>query len=403
MSFNRITLSDFSAARGGDGVRLSCQIDGVTGKSSLSFDIATRAGAANRITADPAPFVVAMIVPAMERGCDLHILGPMDASLVLKLNDHVIPLLCSFHPFLLPVRVTAETLQDSPTRAGGLGAMTGMSCGVDSLDTFHRYALSDVPRRYRVTSLSVFHVGAFNDETAQAEQAKLGVVVEKSQAIAAENDCAFYVVSGNLAEFYDTSFPQSVSMRNVACAFALADVCDSYLGASSIGLGQFHFAPGKTGPMDLIDPLLCPQFTCDRLEVLNSSVDIDRTDKLLNIIENSQYLDLIDVCTSQSKRREDGKQCGTCAKCGHLLMLMEALGRLEDFGKTFDLSRYRRKRWRLYRKAITHNWYNSGDSTDNYSGDRRLRSLGFQPPRYAAAMGYLGGWIHRHMPYLIRR
>ena len=100
-----------------------------------------------------------MVFPAVERGFDIHFDGPVDSTLLYRLNSYAILFLESFCPFLNKVRVSARVNTDILRESSGLGAMTGMNCGVHSLDTTMFYTESDVPDRNRVRSLAVFDVG----------------------------------------------------------------------------------------------------------------------------------------------------------------------------------------------------------------------------------------------------
>ena len=74
-----------------------------------------------------------MIVPAMERGEDLHIEAPVDPDLLDNLNAYVVPLLLSMFPRLKLISVAASGTETLPLTGDRRGASTGMSCGIDSL------------------------------------------------------------------------------------------------------------------------------------------------------------------------------------------------------------------------------------------------------------------------------
>lgn len=88
-----------------------------------------------RIQPHSSAFVVALIVPAMERGEDLHIEAPVDPDLLDNLNAYVVPLLLSMFPRFKPISVTASGTDTLPLTGDRRAASTGMSCGIDSLAT----------------------------------------------------------------------------------------------------------------------------------------------------------------------------------------------------------------------------------------------------------------------------
>jgi hypothetical protein len=390
-----LRLQNFRKVSRDGGVRLSCSIDGTENHPTLLFfDIDATENNCARITPDPSAFVIAMTIPAMERGLDLHVDGAIDDALLFKLNYYVVPFLSEFHPFLRRIKITADSTAAAGRDNVGLGAMTGMSCGVDSLETAARFADPELPLRYQVRSLAVFDVGAFNDETPQLALEKRDRIATRAQEIASDCGHDFYLVASNLAEYYQTNFPKSVSMRNVACAFALSDICETYLGACSVGVMNMKYFAGKSGSMDLVDQILYPMFAGTRLEILSASVDINRNDKIIWLLNHSAYVEQIDICTSSAKRRPGGKNCGTCPKCGGFLRFAEAHGQLDRFTDKFDIARYQRRRWRVFQKDVTE-MFTAQTKSQAEKAFSSLADLGFQQPKGAMFVGRLIAWKNR--------
>jgi hypothetical protein len=105
---------------------------------------------------------VALLLPAMRYGRDLHVGGTVTDSLLHRLNHDLQSLVRAVHPEYQAIAVTADDAL--PAGPPPHGVVTGFSGGVDSFATLMEYSLAaDIPAALRVTHLVNNNVGAHGD------------------------------------------------------------------------------------------------------------------------------------------------------------------------------------------------------------------------------------------------
>lgn len=348
-----ISLSKFQITPTNGEITLTCDLDLDGDRQQIYYQITCPENKQDQITVNAACFVVGMVIPAMERGLDIHIDGALDATLLHKLNYFVVPFLLAYNKALKPIVITCAQTTEPDDGYVAKGALTGMSCGVDSLETLSRYTQDDLPERYKIRSIAVYDVGAFDDTTAEDTKTRKLFTIDKASYVARESGCDFYVVSSNISSFYKTNFQKSVSLLNVSCAYALADICDTYLCSSSAAYTMVSMTERKLRAIDNLDAILLPLLGSPRLEVISSGAGTNRFRKVMHIVENSKFLDQIEICTRPQQKKNSAKNCGSCLKCSQFLMIAEQQGKLAHFEDMFDLAEYHRRRVRVVQRTIT--------------------------------------------------
>ena len=120
----------------------------------------TVASAHAALLADRADHVaVALLLPAMKAGVDLHIGGVLTDVLLHQLNGDLQSLLLVIRPELTRVLISADESAPSAPTAAGVGA--GFSGGVDSLSVVQDYLLGpEVPAALSLPQLINYDVGS---------------------------------------------------------------------------------------------------------------------------------------------------------------------------------------------------------------------------------------------------
>ena len=116
---------------------------------------------------------VALLMPAMRAGQDLHVGGVMTDVLLHQMNGDLQVLLGWLQPGCAQIRVSADDTR--PARAAPPAVAMGFSGGVDSFDALREYFLEpDVPDALRVTHLLNNNVGAHGTDGAALWNTRLG-------------------------------------------------------------------------------------------------------------------------------------------------------------------------------------------------------------------------------------
>ena len=305
------------------------------------FEVEATEEILDRIQLRPEPFLIALLVPCMERGVDLFIDAPIESEQLVKTNDYVCPLLASIFVERRMVHVSASSVVERQYTERQSGSLTGMSCGIDSFHTLKRSLAPDFPVDLRVKYL------AFHDVGAAGQGGRDGTTFKdrfsRAEKVANQFDIPIIKVLSNLAEVYQTGFVPTHTLRNAAAAAVLQDIVGSYLYSSTFGYSGIH--GGATWDSATADPIILPNLSTRNFEMISSGAGLSRLDKTLMYMESPFCLDSLDICTSPNSGRF--QNCGRCGKCGRFLLLAEARGELEEYASVFDLERYWSRRWRI--------------------------------------------------------
>ncbi len=279
---------------------------------------------------------VALLMPAMREGQDLHVGGVVTDVLLHQLNGDVQVLLRALHPGHHRVRVMAD--RTAPAGPAASGVATGFSGGVDSFAALDEYAFAqDIPAALRITHLLNNNVGAHGrDGTALWHRR-----CDRLRVVAEGYGLPFVMVDSNLDAHYPLiGFSNSVTMRNAAVAFALSG-----------GIGRLHYASSDsyrdvrmptTGNISLLDSILLPLLSTPALTLASAGSATTRVEKTLALVGRPEARHL-DVCTSDETG--DAINCSRCFKCMRTMLTLEIAGHLEEFApQPFQLAPYRERR-----------------------------------------------------------
>ena len=104
-------------------------------------------------------FLVALLIPAMELGEDIHIEGSISERLLFNLSGGFQKLLQNIIPRLNHVKIFAEDTSSRQTQPAN-GVATGFSGGIDSFSVLADHFYSKIPQKFRITHLLFNNVGS---------------------------------------------------------------------------------------------------------------------------------------------------------------------------------------------------------------------------------------------------
>ncbi|MEA2398402.1 MAG: hypothetical protein QOK25_1958 [Thermoleophilaceae bacterium] len=259
---------------------------------------------------DASPFVPACLLPAMRRGEDLEIDGPVSPRLVRGCS-RARELYRGWAPELtggeLRVGEQAEPV------GGGDGVGCFFSRGVDS-----SYSAA-VPRAEadRLTTL-VFLDGLepLHDANVRAEEIRL------ARETARRVGLPLALATTNLREMTDPIVGDWEDMAGGGLSFAALALAG---GLRSVVI------PSSDGPMTVgpcgVSPLLDPLFSTEALQVDHDSVAITRVGKVLWLAaERPDLARVLKVCFAEDR----ADNCGRCPKCLLTMGALEAAGLLSE-------------------------------------------------------------------------
>lgn len=344
-----ITLHSFNTYHDEQLRRYSCEVKSSKFPTELFFE-----GKSSIHKKNPNPSanwaVIAMLYPAMAAGEDLDVNAPVSSFLLYKLNNDIQALLIAFQPSLSKIRVTAKVFNESKDGNHKLVA-TGFSAGVDTFTTLALYYSGEhIPIDKRISSLTVFNVGAMgsgnNAEDIYQQYSK------RVRSFSENNQLDWQTVTSNLDTFYVrliSKFQMTHVVRNVAAAYIFEDLYSCYYYSSSYPYVDINKG---NDDMSFIEPILLPLLESEELRFYSSGAGLSRLDKTEIISDYEPATQLLDVCVGNVKVRIINGNCSKCWKCSRTIVILDILGKIDDFSKVFDIEYYNSNRRNIVLKIF---------------------------------------------------
>lgn len=290
-------------------------------------------------------FLIALLPHAMRAGLDIESEAPVSERLKYQIEAYLIPSLVKYGRSLHASEIIAKTDSTPMHNAGGVGA--GVSCGVDSLHIL-KNQLNPACNSLKLTHLTLNNVGAFADEGSE----QYNWTAQRAKSLCGELGLEFVQTNSNLAEQLPIEFVRVHTYANVFAVYALQKLWKVFFYGSP-GLDfQQYFSLNENDVKDAAhyDLLSLDSFSTQNLKIYSEGGAKERYDKILELVDFEPAQRYLQVCVS-----DRGPNCGQCFKCIRTLLMLDALGALDKFGKVFDIDKFLTKRhWYLQQLYWSH-------------------------------------------------
>jgi hypothetical protein len=255
--------------------------------------------------------------------------GRISAKLLHQLSHYYIPVLSGAIPYYSAIQVNAEEDVRKLPCAEAVG--TGISCGVDSSYTIAKY--KDNPlQTYRLTHVVYNNIGTYGGFQSEAE-IKLQ---DKTRQIAQDTGLEYIIMTSNVClTLYNAAHAPIVPAVFHSVVLALQKLFSIYYYSSAFVAKDFNLNEADAAYYDLLN-VHC--FSTENTLFYSSGIELTRLKKLDYIADISFVQDNLFVCLNTNK----GYNCGNCAKCTRTMAELEILGKLNKFGKVFDVDAFRK-------------------------------------------------------------
>lgn len=294
-------------------------------------------------------FLIGMLYYAMATGQDIVSELPISSKLLFTLNYIVIPIFCSRYTDFKRIFIKADGIDTPCECLQKVGA--GMSCGIDSLYTVHSLQENYINKEYQLTCLTFIDTGAshylphipvtasleeINKEADKIHQEKM----KKAKEVAKELQMDFMEIRSNISDIYQGMFSQSHAYRNIGAVLALQKYFGKYYYSSS-GYPITEFNPSLYLDPAHGEQVLIPSLSTDGLELICSGEARTRYIKTEELADDKIAQKYLNVCSLD-------ENCGHCSKCYRTMLLLDVLGKLEEFKEVFDIEDYKRHKTKAY-------------------------------------------------------
>ncbi len=318
-----------------DGFRLSFPLQGASAPE-LHFHFRNVERSFLCETLEPA--LVALLIPAMLEGRDLHLAGPVSPELWFRMQHYLIPLIRAIIPAARDIAIIAEEFRPQAPRTDG-AVLTGLSNGVDSMHVCANHLGLDQPAGMRLTHFIFHDVGSHGAAGDPMTKVRARRRLEQSQESSGAMGLPLIAASSNMGDFHTLPYHQTHTLRSAAVAFALSGGVSRFLYASASPYPSIHVRKSHTiAPFDAIT---LPLLRSESLECFSVGAACTRVQKTAQLADYPYAQRFLNVCVT------DHSNCSRCWKCARTLFTLDLLGAAGNFGEVFDLDAYRKIRSRF--------------------------------------------------------
>lgn len=284
---------------------------------------------------DSSPFLVALLPQIAIRGGEIAVEGSISGTLYNSIVTKLFPLWNKYSSIYKQVTLKVESLiKDSPSTTHKRYIGTGVSCGVDSLDTIK--TTLEYSKENRIDTLTFFNTGSHRNTsglTIEESRRLFYGRMSRSKQCAQELNLDFLWVDSNVGEFLKTKYVQTHQF----CNFSAVMACGSYFS-------KYYYSSGY--PLDMFDityvdkdtayyeTYLCQLLSTENVHFVISGECKSRLDKVKNIADMPIAQKYLNVCFM------DNENCGLCEKCVRTQMELYSIRKLDAFSDVFDTEKF---------------------------------------------------------------
>ncbi len=281
-------------------------------------------------------FVVASLIPAILRGENIRLKGPMSGKLFYNLSYSLIPILSEYLEKPRVTNIFPDTFTSATT--GGAGVAAGFSGGVDSFCNYYDHSHGRVPDDFSLTHFIFNNVGAHGQKAPDAHRALFLRRFSRLRDCAEKLGKPAVAVDSNLDEFMGQKFELTHTLRNTAVALLMQAAFGKFLYSSGYPLSETKLGPDSN--MSHLEPVILPLLGTERLECMGSGGQHSRVEKTRRVTEIEESRHYLDVCVSPHNAPGGIANCGVCWKCIRTATTLKIFGKLEEYNKVFDLKSF---------------------------------------------------------------
>lgn len=281
-------------------------------------------------------FVAASLIPAILRGENVRLKGPMSRKLFYNLSYSLIPILCDYLEKPRLTQVIPDTFTGPVPVATGVAA--GFSGGIDSFCNYYDHMPGHVPDAFCLTHFIFNNVGSHGQKGLEADRTIFFHRFARLRECAQRMGKPAVAMDSNMDEFMGDKFQLTHTLRNTVVALLMQKEFGKFMYSSGYPLSETRLGPDYN--MSRLDPVILPLLSTERLECIASGGQHTRVEKTRRVAEIEESRLYLDVCVQPHTAPAGMANCGACWKCIRTATTLKVFGKLEEYGKIFDLKTF---------------------------------------------------------------
>ena len=281
-------------------------------------------------------YVIAALYYAMKNNHNIKSEMPISRSLYHNITTYLIPTLSKHSNRLHHIKLDMEIAYEELETEGNVG--TGMSCGIDSFHTLHSY-LNPECKDMKLTHLCLNNVGSFNAYNEKyhgigSDNAR-DFLIERACKVAKEINLPLIITNSNIHKVFNENYFRVHTFANMFSVFLMQKFFRIYYYSSS-GYDLSYYNVKDSWHLDSAEYDLLTFFALQTngITIYPEGIEKTRLEKTISIADFKPAENNLHVCI------KEGNNCNTCMKCKRTILALDAIGKLDNFKKVFDVDYY---------------------------------------------------------------
>ena len=285
-------------------------------------------------------FVLVPLYLGMHYHQDVHIEGKISPRLYHNINHYLMKIFDDFSDYTIPIKFTVDGFKIA--KKGPVDLIgTGISCGVDSFTSIYDNYIEEFDENFKINSLFLANCGTHGDYENKKTREIWLERAKKNQEAANELNLPTFLIDSNLHAFTHKIGEQRIGYLAIySCIICLEKYISRYIISSTLSYNDIKRFSDHARDIDLAEyaeSYMIPLISTERIEFVSDGCQYTREEKTERICEWDIARKYLNVCV---KPGESIENCSRCHKCMRTLLVLEAMGRLNDFNEVFDIPTY---------------------------------------------------------------
>lgn len=333
-------------------------------------------------------FLIAAIYMAMYYNENIYIDGKVSKKVLRNLKKYIMPVITSLNPLFKDISITTDGYTE-PKKADLNIIGTGYSGGVDSFSTICDNYENEKDPEYKINTLFFFNVGQYVGENQEVRRIHADQFYQNGLLFAKEIGLPYIFLDSNLFDFYKKEWEYDAGpLCRLAAILSLQRVIKRYYISGSNHYLQQNSSIDKHLD-DVTDEFIYSYLSPSSIDIILDGNQYYRSEKLVTLSNYQPTKKHLNVCVNSEINVYKDKNCSICHKCCRTLIILEALGLLQEYSNVFNIEKYYSvKKEYLYRIRLD---YKTGAFA--HENIDFIRSYGMKVPSYLKA--YVGLFLIR--------
>ena len=286
----------------------------------------------------------------------------MSPRLYHNIKHYLMKIFDNFSDYTKPINFTANGFKIAKKEPVDLIG-TGISCGVDSLTTIYDNFIETKDENFKINSLFLVNSGTHGHfENKKTEKIWLERA-ELNKKAADELGLPMYLINSNFHAYTHKIGEQKIGHLAIfSCFIGLQKCIKRYLISSALSYkesAKFSEHSRDNDIAEYAESYMLHLMSTERIEIVTDGCQYTRAEKVERISDWNIAQKYLNVCIHPINNAHN---CSCCSKCMRTEIVLDAMGKLDNFKEVFDIEKYHKEN-KFYKCKFKENYNKEPFST----------------------------------------